>query len=443
MATCHDRKMRKLAANDVSLMPEMADTMPTDLGAPLTGIWKTPSANTPKSEAEWVEQIIAQKFPLLTFPRQLENQYLESMPRSALANLFVVLAATLFLISDYIMVPDVFGFALMLRLVVLMPFGLLQAVLSWMAISPRLREKMLLFTDLLAAVVQVSICLKSDSDMAQAYLIGISIIMLYATSHLRIRFWVSLVSSMSILAIFGFALTKISDHQWPLLIAEGILLVAVAVFTFYYLYTLEHESRMNFLMTLKHQHMQTQLRKANRTLDRVSRVDALTQVANRRHFDQFIQHVWQRAKGDEGYVTVLMLDVDCFKGYNDYWGHLKGDDCLIAVAKAMYKSLRKPGDLVARYGGEEFIAVLNKTDINQGKEAAERIRKAVQNLHIEHPTSTASAWVTVSVGVATLRANTPHASQQTLIAMADKALYEAKNNGRNRVMSHEVVVANE
>lgn len=443
MATCHDLRMCKLAATDVPSMPELADTMPTDLGAPLTGIWKTPSVDTPKTEADWVEQTIAQKFPWLIFPSQLENQYLESMPRSALANLFVVLVATLFLIADYIMVPDVFTYAMTIRLTILMPFGLLQAVLSWMAISTRVREKMLLFTDLLAAGVHASICLHSDSPMAQAYLIGVAIIMLYATSHLRIRFWVSLVSSMSVLAIFGFSITQIDHHIWPLLIAEGILLMATSVFTLYYLYTLEHESRMNFLLTLKHQHMQSELRKANRTLDRVSRVDALTQVANRRHFDQFIQHVWQRAKGDEALVTVLMLDVDCFKGYNDYWGHLKGDECLIAVAKAMYKSLRKPGDLVARYGGEEFIAVLNKTDINQGMEAAERIRKAVQNLRIEHPASTASAWVTVSVGVATLRANTPNTSQQTLVAMADKALYEAKNSGRNRVVSHEVIAAHE
>jgi diguanylate cyclase (GGDEF)-like protein len=434
--------MRKLAVSAPPVSTELADTMPTDLGASLAGIWKTTTQDVPKSQAEWVEETLEKKFKWLIFPSQLENQYIEHLPRSKLsgsvqASLFVTVVANFFLMTDYIMVPDVFDMALVLRLAILTPFGLLLALLSGLSVSMRVRETLLLSMDVLSAAIHAMICIQSNSPEAQAYLLGTAVIMLYATSHLRTRFWVSAVSSISVVGIYVLATTQLSHRVWPLLISEGILLLATLVFTLYHLYTLEHESRANFLLSLRHQHMQSDLKKANRSLDRVSRVDVLTQVSNRRHFDQFIQQVWQRAKGDAALVTVLMMDVDSFKGYNDHLGHLKGDECLIAIAKAIYKSLRKPGDLVARYGGEEFIAVLSKADIEQGMAAGERIRQAVQDLRIPHPASTVQPWVTVSIGVATLRANYPDISPKTLIAMADKALYQAKNSGRNRVVSNE------
>jgi diguanylate cyclase (GGDEF)-like protein len=259
--------------------------------------------------------------------------------------------------------------------------------------------------------------------------------MLYSTSHLRTRFWVAAVATASMLMMYAVALTQFAAPVWPINISMGMLLFSASVFTLYNLYGLEHEERMNFLMTLRHQRMQSELKKANRLLERVSRVDALTQVANRRHFDQFLSHVWERAKRDNASVTVLMVDVDCFKAYNDHFGHPKGDQCLIAVAKAIYNSLRKPGDLLARYGGEEFIAVLSKADSAQGRMAGERVKQAVYALALEHPQSTVDTRVTVSVGVATLHAGAMQANAQTLVAMADEALYQAKNAGRNQVVT--------
>jgi len=402
-------------------------------------LWPSGTTGEPQDEAALVERTLNRNCHWLRFPAKLEMQFVHDMPRSraagsAVANLVVTIAANLFLIADWIMVPDVFDAALVLRLGVVTPFGLLLMVLTMMSISMRVREKMLLTMDLVSALVHVLICMQSESPKAQMYLIGLAIIMLYTTSHLRTRFWVAFTSSVSVLVIYAVSIFQVELINWEINLSIGLLLLATSVFTLYNLYGLEYEERLNYLLTLRHQRMQSELKKANRLLERVSRVDALTQVANRRHFDQFITHVWERARRDGATVTVLMMDVDCFKAYNDHFGHPKGDQCLIAVGKAVYNSLRKPGDLLARYGGEEFIAVLSKADLAQGLAAAERVRQAVMALRIEHPKSTVEPWVTVSIGVATLQANLPQTSPQTLIAMADEALYQAKTEGRNRVV---------
>lgn len=440
--------MSKSLAHASRASADMPDTMTNDLGSTLTGLWPSGTHGEPQDEAALVERTLNSNFRWLRFPQQLERQFVLHLPRSraagsAVANFLVTLAANLFLFADWIMVPDVFDVALVLRLGVLTPFGLLLMVLTLLSISMRVREKMLLVIDLLSAMLHAFLCIQSNSPMAQMYTVGLAIIMLYSTSHLRTRFWVTATSTAGVMGIYAFTLTQFESPQWEVLISIGLLLFSSAVFTLYNLYGLEYEERLNYLMTLRHQRMQSQLKKANRMLERVSRVDALTQVANRRHFDQFLTHVWERARRDSASVTVLMLDVDCFKAYNDHFGHPKGDQCLTAVAKAIYNSLRKPGDLLARYGGEEFIAVLSKADLAQGLAAAERVRRAVMALRIEHPKSSVDQWVTVSIGVATLQSNLPQTSPQTLVAMADEALYQAKNDGRNRVVSRPKTPAGE
>jgi len=129
----------------------------------------------------------------------------------------------------------------------------------------------------------------------------------------------------------------------------------------------------------------------------------------------------------------MMIDVDHFKAYNDRYGHPEGDACLKDVAATLKRRLRRPGDLIARFGGEEFIAVLAGTSLDVALGAAERVRKGVENLNRLHAKSPTHAVVTVSVGVATLRPNAPHATPAQLISAADEALYQAKARGRNRV----------
>ncbi|MDP2268682.1 MAG: diguanylate cyclase, partial [Deltaproteobacteria bacterium] len=135
-------------------------------------------------------------------------------------------------------------------------------------------------------------------------------------------------------------------------------------------------------------------------LNRLSRHDGLTGIANRRHFDEFLAQEWKRALREEAPLSLIMCDIDFFKNYNDAYGHQAGDDCLRAVAGAFQKGLRRPGDLAARYGGEEFVVVLPGTPPEGALAVAEALRSDVQALGIPHASSRAASVVTLSLGVA-------------------------------------------
>ena len=174
-----------------------------------------------------------------------------------------------------------------------------------------------------------------------------------------------------------------------------------------------------------------ELAEANAELQRLSNVDGLTSIANRRLFDDFLAREWQRAIRREEPLTLVMIDVDHFKYYNDTYGHHTGDDCLRQVAAALQANIKRTADLVARYGGEEFAAILPDTDGAGAAKVAERLRTAVQALAMPHAASPVSDVVTVSVGAATM-VPTGGISPLNLIAQADQALYQAKQGGRNR-----------
>lgn len=173
------------------------------------------------------------------------------------------------------------------------------------------------------------------------------------------------------------------------------------------------------------------LHQANSELERLATIDSLTQVANRRYFNERFKVEWRRLARESQPLSLIMCDVDCFKLYNDRYGHLIGDDCLRAVAGAIKKNATRPADLVARYGGEEFVVVLPNTPSHGACSVAELMRKAVKNLHISHETSPVSDVVTLSLGIATILPD-KDSDPMDLIKAADSALYEAKEQGRNR-----------
>jgi diguanylate cyclase (GGDEF)-like protein len=179
-----------------------------------------------------------------------------------------------------------------------------------------------------------------------------------------------------------------------------------------------------------------QLESRNRDLERLSALDTLTQIANRRRFDAVLRQEWRRCARDESPLSLVFCDIDYFKRFNDTYGHQAGDECLIRVAQAMEETLNRPADLVARYGGEEFIALLVDTGVEGARMLAERMRARVEALRVPHRTSAVADHLTVSLGVAAM---VPRAAArpEDLVDLADRALYAAKEGGRNRVTTSE------
>ncbi|MGJ8669957.1 MAG: diguanylate cyclase domain-containing protein [Oceanococcus sp.] len=166
----------------------------------------------------------------------------------------------------------------------------------------------------------------------------------------------------------------------------------------------------------------------------LSQCDSLTQLANRRHFDSFLKHEWRARWRDQEPLALIMLDVDNFKQYNDFYGHLAGDACLQQIAAVLAEFGSRERDLAARYGGEEFALILGDSDLAGGKLVAEKILAAICALKLPHESASHSSIVTASIGVCS-QIPLPNVDERMLIAGADDALYRAKEQGRNCVVA--------
>ena len=175
-----------------------------------------------------------------------------------------------------------------------------------------------------------------------------------------------------------------------------------------------------------------ELKRQRDILQRISMIDGLTGIANRRRFDEALEREWRRCHRSDSPLSLILVDVDFFKNYNDHYGHLAGDECLKKVAAAMADQNRRAADIVARFGGEEFACLLPDTGADAAHAMAVRLGEAVAALAIPHARSDAAGHVTISLGVATLIPGEGDVAS-SLIDQADRGLYHAKQNGRNRV----------
>lgn len=224
---------------------------------------------------------------------------------------------------------------------------------------------------------------------------------------------------------------RVDDHE--ILLNENIHLVSVSPF--------HHNDAPSptaisvTLIDITHRKaIERELAEAYKRLEEVSETDALTMLPNRRALEKFFVTELSRCKRDRTPIAVMILDLDFFKNYNDLYGHLLGDACLQAVAKAIHEAIRRPGDSVARFGGEEFVVILPNTDIAGARRVADNIQKAVSDLTIQHE-GNPHGRVTASIGIAgmspTHSDSNLASARDILLQAADKALYRAKAAGRN------------
>jgi len=172
-------------------------------------------------------------------------------------------------------------------------------------------------------------------------------------------------------------------------------------------------------------------------LEKLSNRDGLTNIPNRRYFEERLEGEWARAWRSGQPLSVVMMDIDHFKLFNDHYGHGAGDDCLRRVARILKKSLTRSMDMIARYGGEEFVAILPDTDRDGALHVGEQLREAVEREAIRHEYSPTASTVTISVGIASHTAAGPQKDTGRLLQAADRALYQAKERGRNMVLVSE------
>jgi len=176
------------------------------------------------------------------------------------------------------------------------------------------------------------------------------------------------------------------------------------------------------------------LKLQNDYLKGLASLDGLTGIPNRRAFDVRLAQAWSQACREGGTLSLMMIDIDYFKRYNDHFGHVQGDECLRQVAKAIAQSVNRPYDMAARFGGEEFACVLPETTLQGALILAEKIQARIRQLANAHPGSEVSEWVSLSIGVASLQPRVDREPSE-LIALVDQQLYQAKHNGRNQIFS--------
>lgn len=219
--------------------------------------------------------------------------------------------------------------------------------------------------------------------------------------------------------------------QAYLIYSSLALAVLVAIFAAYRYRMRSMRTQADRLQSLVEERTAT-LERLNQELQRLTATDGLTGVANRRRFDEALDQEWRRAIRSNAPLACVMIDIDHFKAFNDRYGHLQGDACLRQIAQALVGTPRRAGDIVARYGGEEFAVVLPATTGANARLVAEQLRMDVAALRISHDASTTGPHVTISLGVASVIPK-QGVAPATLVAAADRALYQAKRNGRNCV----------
>jgi diguanylate cyclase (GGDEF)-like protein len=364
----------------------------------------------------------------LAFPPLLETSYeLETRPRRVkrirVGMVRLAVVYNLFLIPDWILVQDLFPVSIALHLLVVTPWIFLTGWLTTEETSKWRREGLAATLPIVIVLqILVSFVFTKAPDAAH-YQYFVLLVVLYTNTIQRLPFRLAVLTSGIIVGLHTIAV-GLAGHMSAATSAVAVTtLAASAYLTLTSAYYLELDRRRGFLHVLRDRLLHTDTENA-------SKHDPLTGLANRRYLDQRLQQLWDQA-GSTMTIGIAMIDVDWFKLYNDRYGHVAGDTALKRVASCVQSELRGDDDLAVRFGGEEILVLLPAISQADATRFAERLRREIEGLRIPHEALGPTKVVSVSIGFAV--GSTASASSGQLIDAADRALYEAKQNGRNAI----------
>jgi len=381
-----------------------------------------------------IQDVLASGFNGLRFPDYLEQQFAPYYRALALHNmlyiayfllaLFIIMGVVVFIQYSQIDMGWFFWSY------VITGIGLM--ILATLASLPKMDWAFHWYMGVVAMLILTSVMVATPtiSDPAgQAGIQAITIYMVitvYSLSRMRLFnsiVWVNLAGLATLLTTYYLQLDYSYFSFQTFFLFANVIGMGIA-------YIIEHRERSLFLQGLLLDIDQTETEQLNLHLKRLSREDALTGLANRRYFDERLKMEWSRCLREQTPLSVILLDIDYFKQYNDHYGHQAGDHCLIQVARALKKEASRPAELVGRYGGEEFILLYPNIDAEQIKNTLFRIQERLLELNIPHAASKVESQVTASLGAATI-IPVKSLNPEKLVSAADQMLYKSKENGRN------------
>jgi diguanylate cyclase (GGDEF)-like protein len=395
-----------------------------------------------------IEKLLLRKLQWLAFPEPLETRFEQDTSdyrsgRLWVEGLIVIGFFNIFLFANYFLMDTVSLRAVMIRSLLVTPVALLVIFSIRLHLGQLLREGVIALAACWICSTHLYLELGPYS-LGPAYTqVGVIVAVLFANVVIRLQFPFALATST--VMMIADSLFLYHDHaQGPAQKMFGASLTLCAItMTVMANYSLGREERLGYLLRLRDSIQTAQLSLSNEALRRKSSLDGLTGLANRHAFGNEFTRLWKQALTSRAPFSAVLIDIDNFKAVNDLCGHLYGDQVIQRVALLVQQALRGKNDFAARFGGEEFVVLLPETSPEVAMMVAERIRKLVEvagTPSLEEVPDLPSVWATVSCGVATCWP-THTDLQDDLLEASDKALYEAKQTGRNRVCYSETVMA--
>jgi len=374
----------------------------------------------------------------LTFPATLETAFNDYYSANTVTNLRAALWTGFFLYAvfglvDLLLPPSDRWHMWFIRYAVVCPTVLAGITFTYARRWTRFRQPVIALVMLVGSLGIVAMVYFDPTPTKNYYYSGILLLIMGAFTFVSMRFLYAITWALATTVAYE-TVAVFANHTDPtILIQNTFSIVSTIIIGAFSNYLIEKYLRRDFLNSLLLEEENRELQRASHDLQRLSMSDPLTGLGNRRHFQVALEQEWKRAVRSEAPISLIIFDLDCFKAYNDNYGHQAGDDCLRRVAKKISMCARRAGDTSARYGGEEFVVLLSGTESSHAAMVAEEVRAAVEALGIEHPHSTVADVVTLSAGFATINPALDDKSGVLLVEAADEALYRAKRGGRNRV----------